>query len=65
MKRISFELDTKDNLVLSGHSWQPDNGVPKASVAMVHGMGEHIMRYDNWAGRKQKCQIKYDSIGVG
>ena len=40
---------TTDILKLFGHSWQPDTEVPKASVALVHGMGEHIMRYDHWA----------------
>lgn len=49
MKRIEFELHTTDNLKLFGHSWQPDTGAVKASVALVHGMGEHIMRYDHWA----------------
>lgn len=49
MNRIEFELQTKDNLKLFGHSWQPDTEAPKASVALVHGMGEHIMRYDHWA----------------
>ena len=49
MNQIKFELFTTDNLKLSGHSWQPDTGAPKASIALVHGMGEHIMRYDHWA----------------
>jgi len=49
MKRIEFELHTTDNLKLFGHSWQPDTEVPKASIALVHGIGEHIMRYDQWA----------------
>jgi alpha-beta hydrolase superfamily lysophospholipase len=49
MNRIEFELHTTDNLKLFGHSWQPDTEAPKASVALVHGMGEHIMRYDHWA----------------
>lgn len=50
MKRIDFELSTKDKFDLSGYCWQPGTGVPKAVVAMVHGMGEHIMRYNEWAG---------------
>ena len=49
MKQIKFELFTTDNLKLSGHSWQPDTEAPKASIVLVHGMGEHIMRYDHWA----------------
>lgn len=49
MKRIEFELHATDNLKLFGHSWQPDTEAPKASVVLVHGMGEHIMRYDHWA----------------
>ena len=49
MKRIEFELNTTDNLQLFGHSWQPDTEAPKASIVLVHGMGEHIMRYDRWA----------------
>lgn len=49
MKRIAFELHSTDNLRLFGHSWQPDTEAPKASIGLVHGMGEHIMRYDHWA----------------
>ncbi|MBE9509660.1 MAG: alpha/beta hydrolase [Bacteroidetes bacterium] len=49
MKRIEFELYASDNLKLFGHSWQPDTEAAKASVVLVHGMGEHIMRYDHWA----------------
>jgi len=51
MNRFEFELHTVDNLKLFGHSWQPDTEAPKASIALVHGMGEHIMRYDQWAER--------------
>ena len=49
MKRIEFDLYTTDNLKLYGYSWQPETEEPKASIIMVHGMGEHIMRYDRWA----------------
>jgi len=49
MKRIEFELFTADNLKLFGYSWQPDTKAPKASIVLLHGIGEHIMRYDQWA----------------
>ncbi len=29
------------------HSWKIDN--PKANVIIIHGLGEHIQRYDEWA----------------
>ncbi len=38
---------TTDNLNLFYNDWTIEN--PKAVVALVHGLGEHIMRYDHWA----------------
>ncbi len=38
---------TSDNLNLSYHNWAIES--PKAVIALLHGLGEHKMRYAHWA----------------
>ncbi len=40
---FSFEWQTQDQVMLSGHCWLPEQ--PKALVCLVHGFAEHIGRY--------------------
>jgi len=35
---------SKDGLRFFAHTWQPD-GTPKAVITLVHGLGEHCLRY--------------------
>ncbi len=44
----AFTLKTSDNLMLHAQKWLPD-GAPKAVVLIVHGIAEHIGRYDHVA----------------
>lgn len=34
---------------LSGRTWAPEHGAPKAVLQLVHGIAEHIGRYDRFA----------------
>ena len=50
MKHEEFEIKSKDNRILYGQSWAPDeihNGV----ICLIHGIGEYIARYTYWAER--------------
>jgi len=38
------------------HSWEVDN--PKANIILIHGLGEHIHRYEEWASY-------FNSLGYG
>jgi len=46
----TFNLVSKDGTVLRGHSWRPA-GYPVATLCLVHGIGEHGGRYNDWALR--------------
>lgn len=48
MKHIEFLWKTKDGIEMFGQSWSPD--VPaRASIVLVHGLGEHSGRYSHVA----------------
>jgi alpha-beta hydrolase superfamily lysophospholipase len=46
----TFNLVSNDGTVLRGHFWKP-GGYPVATICLVHGIGEHAGRYDDWARR--------------
>jgi acylglycerol lipase len=48
LKTKEFTWKASDQLELSGKYWSPDSSV-KAVIALVHGMGEHINRYEPFA----------------
>lgn len=45
---MTFRLRTADGLTLAGRCWTPE-AEPLAAVCLVHGLGEHIGRYDSAA----------------
>lgn len=45
-----FNLVSKDGTILQGRYWKPTE-FPKATICLVHGIGEHAARYDAWARR--------------
>ena len=47
MSYASFEIKSKDGLLLSGQSWIPE-GI-KGIICLVHGLGEHIGRFASMA----------------
>lgn len=46
MKTFEWEWKSFDGLTMYSKGWAPD-GEPKAVVCLVHGLGEHIGRYDH------------------
>ncbi|MFT7603149.1 MAG: acylglycerol lipase, partial [Saprospiraceae bacterium] len=63
---MEFNWQTKDGITIFGKEWKTEN--PKAVIALVHGFGEHCMRYDamaNYYNRKGYAMIGYDRRGHG
>lgn len=53
---------------LNGYIWRPEEKEPKAILQIVHGMVEHIDRYDEFAKRLTKkgyLVVGYDHLGHG
>ena len=42
---IRFTYPAKDGLEIVGYRWDPADA-PRAAVQLIHGMGEHVQRYD-------------------
>jgi len=62
----NFEFQSKDNLKLHGYKWDIDT--PKGIICLVHGMGEHIERYNHVAKAFNARQISvwgFDHRGHG
>ena len=49
MKHFETKWKSSDGLEIFAQDWNPDTGPPKAVVCLVHGIGEHILRYLNVA----------------
>lgn len=63
---MEFNWKTKDGLSIFGKEWKSEK--PKAVIALVHGFGEHCMRYDSMAqyyNAKGYAMIGYDRRGHG
>lgn len=48
MTTSSFKCKSTDNTELYGHCWIPSE-LPEKIICLVHGIGEHCRRYDQWA----------------
>ena len=48
MPSTPFRYPSADGLEITGHRWDPD-GDPVAAVQVAHGMGEHVLRYEELA----------------
>jgi len=67
MQQIEFSWKTKNGLNLYAKEWKPEGKV-KAVVALVHGLGEHIGRYDHVAeafGNAGYATVGFDQRGHG
>jgi acylglycerol lipase len=52
VRASSGHLRTRDGLRLPTRAWEPEkNGAPRAAIVLVHGLGEHVGRYDAVATR--------------
>jgi acylglycerol lipase len=49
MQQLETNWKSYDGLNISAHGWMPDSGSPKAVVCLVHGLGEHLLRYKHVA----------------
>jgi alpha-beta hydrolase superfamily lysophospholipase len=45
-----YNWKSHDGLEIYAQSWQPSADKPKAIINLIHGLGEHSGRYDEWAG---------------
>jgi len=45
MKSFDTKLEDASGLAFHIQGWEPGDGKPKASIALVHGLGEHTGRY--------------------
>lgn len=53
-----FELSTWENGKIFAHSWLPDSPDVKDIIVLIHGLGEHLGRYNHWA-------LKFCNEGFG
>jgi len=56
MAASTFTIKSKDGTTLQGRSWVPDRTMDTV-ICMVHGLGEHIGRYEQLAGIVNSKQI--------
>ena len=67
MKTFESKLKSNDGIDFYVRGWEPD-GKPKAIIALIHGHGEHVGRYENVAGALTSAGyalVGYDSRGHG
>ena len=62
---MEFSWTTNDGLKIFAKDWKIEN--PKAVIALVHGFGEHCMRYDAMAKyyNDYEYAMVYDRRGHG
>lgn len=66
VQSFAFEWCTEDGITLQGHCWIPPQA--KALVALVHGFGEHLRRYEhvaNFLNQHYYGLIGFDQRGHG
>lgn len=67
MEGIEFSWKSSKNLPIYARAWKP-TGNPKAAIILVHGLGEHIGRYEHVAAMFTDNQVGFvgaDLIGHG
>ena len=67
MKTFESKLKSNDGIDFYVRGWEPD-AKPKAIIALIHGHGEHVGRYENVAGALTNAGyalVGYDSRGHG
>jgi acylglycerol lipase len=67
MQPQSFSWQTQDNQKINAIEWQPDRDV-KGVIALVHGLGEHMGRYEhvaNFFTQSGYALIGFDQRGHG
>lgn len=68
-RKTAFTLPSSDGVHhLHAICWQPEDGTPRAVVQLVHGISEHIGRYDAFASYLAGCGfavVGHDHLGHG
>jgi alpha-beta hydrolase superfamily lysophospholipase len=65
---MTESLTTDDGLALHLRHWPAQHGAPRATVLIVHGLGEHVGRYAHvaqWLGAHGYATVGYDQRGHG
>lgn len=68
MRSASDRIVAADGLKLPTRAWLPDDDAPRAAIVLVHGLGEHVGRYDALATRMVRAGYAvhgYDQRGHG
>ena len=68
MRTASDRIVAADGLKLPTRAWLPDDDAARAAVVLVHGLGEHVGRYDELATRMVRAGYAvhgYDQRGHG
>lgn len=68
MRTASDRIVAADGLKLPTRAWLPDDDPPRAAIVVVHGLGEHVGRYDALATRWVRAGYAvhgYDQRGHG
>jgi acylglycerol lipase len=68
VRSASDHIRTADGLKLPTRAWLTDDDAPRAAVVLVHGLGEHVGRYDALATRMVRAGYAvhgYDQRGHG
>lgn len=60
---MDFNIKLKNGLILKGMIHSPGDNT-KAVVILVHGLGEHIQRYDHWADLFKKEGIGFAGVDL-
>jgi len=60
---MDLTIRLSDGLLLKGFRWQPSERA-RAAVIMVHGMGEHILRYSSWAAKFNSAGIIFQGMDL-
>ena len=62
MKHVETKWKSSDNLEIYAQGWIPEDKPAKAVICLVHGIGEHTLRYRDTA--KALCEEGYILFGA-
>ncbi|MGH3156188.1 MAG: alpha/beta hydrolase [Streptosporangiaceae bacterium] len=64
MSSTPFSFESADGLAITGQRWDP-GGSPVAAVQVTHGMGEHVLRYEELAQELNRAGFADPMCGFG
>ncbi|MBV6392213.1 MAG: Monoacylglycerol lipase [Anaerolineales bacterium] len=68
MSRLELNWKSRDGLDMFAAVWEPNVVAPRAAICLVHGLGEHVLRYEHVAealGREGFILFGFDLRGHG